>query len=795
MDDLGSRLAQWLVRVRWWFFVVGLAVALVSWRPAQKLSWDQRLETMFAPDDPRRVALSEWKARFGAGEVVLAVYRDEQLLNRDGQGLKRLESIAGRLRAVPGVRQVLCLADVDQMLRQHARARRIAKLLARPGPSSSGAEQGGGILSDDPLAKRLRSCFAGYTHSADGTVAALVVVLKSADGSDLKHGVAGDTLAPAAVDRSGSSTRRAAVEALAAAMRELPDGLPPGYVVGEPVLLAEGFALVEADGRRLTVGTTLLVGLVILACFRSLRWLVAPLAIVHWSILATRAVLVALGFHLSMVSAMLAALLTVIGVATVMHWVVRLRELAQMGVPPREALEKSILLLAVPITLALITDAIGFGALMASRVAPVRDFGGMMALGSLLVWPAVWLLLPALALAEGPPGEGAASASPPGWLADWLSRSVGWIEEHRGSLAGGMLLAGGLAATGMGGLEVQSDFLSNFRAGSPIVQAYDFVERHLGGAGVWDVVVHAPDVLDEAYLARVRRLEDRLRQLKVEGEEGPAVGLTQVLSLVDMLDAAALEPALARLAPEVRAAALGSVIPELARSLRAQGPPGQGRLRIMLRTRERQPAEQKQRLIAAVERIAREEFPEGAFVAGYYVLLADLVQSLLRDQWLSFALASGGIFLTMLVAFRSVRLAVLGLLPNALPIVVVLGGMGWVAWLGLADVQLNMGAAMIAAVSMGLSVDGSLHYLFVYRRGRLRGQAPLVALAAAQQSAGQAMILSTLALVLGFAVLLSSPFVPTIYFGALVALAMAGGLVGNLVLLPVLLAWTTRGDR
>lgn len=793
MDELGPRVARWLIRARWWLLGLAWALALLAWRPAQRLAWDQRLETMFAPDDPRRVALAEWKARFGAGETVLAVYRDAQLLARDGQGLRRQERISGRLRALPQVRSVLGLADVDQMLRPLARARRMAELFRKTPPGSDGAPPGEGILGDDPLAERLRACFAGYTHSPDGTVAALVVLLESPNENGPAPAAQGDAAEPAAGRASGNA-RRAAVEALAAAMRDLPDGLAPGYVVGEPVLLTEGFALVERDGRRLAVGTTLLVGLVILACFRSIRWLVAPLAIVHWSLLATRAVLALCHVHLSMVSAMLAALVTVIGVATVMHWVVRFRELCHMGLAREEAMEKSILLLAAPLSLALLTDAIGFGALLASRVAPVRDFGGMMALASLLVWPAVWLLLPAVALAGASSANQTASA-PPGRLATWLTRSAVWIEAHRGSLAAGMLLAVAIAVAGIGHLEVQSDFLSNFRAGSPIAQAYDFVEQHLGGAGVWDVVVAAPDVLDEAYLARVRRLETRLRELAPEAQGGRTAGLTQVLSLVDLLDAAAADPTLARLAPEWRYATLASTVPQFANALRARGPSGEGRLRIMLRARERQSATQKQRLVAAVERIAREEFPEGAFVTGYYVLLADLVSSLLRDQWLSFALASGGIFLVMLVAYRSARLALLGLVPNALPILVVLGSMGWLAGLGWADVKLNMGAAMIAAVSMGLSVDGSLHYLFVYRRARLRGQSHLLALAAAQQSVGQAMILSTLALVLGFSVLLTSPFVPTIYFGALVALAMAGGLVGNLVLLPVLLAWTASGER
>lgn len=791
MDESGPQVSPGLVRVRWYLLGLGLAVAAACWQPARKLAWDQRLETMFAPDDPRRIALREWKERFGAGEAVLAVYRDPQLLERDGRGLKRLSAVADRLREVPQVREVLCLADLDRMLAGLAPARRLAGLLrGQAAPEAAPA----GILGSDPLAERLRRCFEGYTHSADGTVAALVCLLQPAAeaGTPPPHSAApaGPT---STAGRQTFPPRQEAVAALAQVLRSLPDGLPPGHLVGEPVLVAEGFALVERDGRRLAWGTTLLVGLVMLACFRSFRWMAAPLLVVQWSILATRGLLASLHFHLSMVSSMLAALLTVIGVATVMHWIVRFRELRQWGLDERTALQQTIALLAGPITLALVTDAIGFGALLASRVAPVRDFGFMMALGSLLVWPAVWLLLPALSLGGRTPRAGAAAVEPPGWLAGWLARSAEWIAAHQHKLAAGLLLAAGGAAAGMRHLELQTDFLSNFRADSSIAQAYAFVETHLGGAGVWDLVVPIPPRLDEATLARVRRLEARLRQIRLPGRTpGTEVpGLTHVLSLVDLVDAAAAEPTLAALAPELRAQALAALAPTFVASLRFQPPSPQetGQLRIMLRARERLDAAQKQQLLTAVEQAAREAFPEGAVATGYYVLLADLVASLLRDQWLSFALAGGGIFLVLLITFRDPWLALGALLPNTLPILVVLGCMGWLARLGLAELKLNMGAAMIAAVSLGLSVDSTLHYLAVYRRARARGQPHTLALTAAQQSVGQAMILSTLALILGFLVLCTSPFVPTAYFGALVSLAMLGGLVGNLLLLPVLLGW------
>ena len=97
---------------------------------------------------------------------------------------------------------------------------------------------------------------------------------------------------------------------------------------------------------------------------------------------------------------------------------------------------------------------------------------------------------------------------------------------------------------------------------------------------------------------------------------------------------------------------------------------------------------------------------------------------------------------------------------------------------------------MIAAVSMGLSIDSSIHYLTAYRRERLRGASVREALHVVHQRVGRALVFATLALVVGFMVLCGSQFVPTAYFGALVSLSMLGGLIGNLVVLPVLLIST-----
>jgi predicted RND superfamily exporter protein len=188
-----------------------------------------------------------------------------------------------------------------------------------------------------------------------------------------------------------------------------------------------------------------------------------------------------------------------------------------------------------------------------------------------------------------------------------------------------------------------------------------------------------------------------------------------------------------------------------------------------------------------------EEFPAAAGrpageVTGFFVLLAQLVDRMLADQWLTFLLAAAGIFLLLAVAFRSPLVAAIALVPNALPIFVVLGLMGW------CGARINMGTAMIAAVSMGLSVDSSIHYIAAFRRRLAADGACTAALGTAHQTAGRAMIFSTLALVVGFLALTTSGFMPTVSFGWLSCLTLLGGLVGNLVVLPVLLVLATGRD-
>ena len=742
------RLTHVLIAYRWLLLGLAVVAAVCAFPSAGRMEFDRSIENMFSPDDALLPPYHLLQNTFGGNEVVIAVYVDPDLLNADRSGIERLAKIALHCRAVPGVHDVLSL---DRLIGEEV------------------------VNHDNPLALPTQLLFENYTHGADGRTVAAVCLLMP--------------------ESKSSVSRRETIAQLQGIIRNLPDGLPPGWLAGEPVMVSDGLRYVEEDGQRLGTWSTILLSAVILLCFRSLRWVVIPLLVVQLTLLLTKAMLVVSGLRLSLVSSMLGAIVTVVGIATVVHLIVRFREGRLAGLAPQEALARAGTLLAVPIFWAIATDTVGFGSLLAADVGPIQDFGRMMAIGSLLVLVCVVLVVPALALV------GRFDTMPrQAWGERRLSATLTKLPEraakHPLLTVLVMLLITGFSVAGVLRLEVETDFTNNFRHDSPIVGAYEFVEENLGGAGVLDILLPAPEALDWNYLRRTQRLEMRLRnEVTVLNENGQSIpGLTKVISLSDAVIASSVvdlnKIRLKTIRGSLVRASLAGMqlrIPAFYDALYGQEP-GTDRhyFRIMLRARERQDAEQKQSIIDQVTQITLQEFPPAATasdaqVTGFYVLLTNLIESMIRDQWITFGIAAAGIFVMMTIAFRNPVYAAVAMVPNALPILLVLGLMGWL------DLRMNMGAAMIAAVSMGLSVDSSIHYITSFQRSRREGKAVAEALAEVQQTVGLAVVFSTLALIAGFSILCTSEFVPTIYFGVLVSLSMLGGLVGNLLLLPLML--------
>lgn len=718
-----SRFSAALTRSRGGLLAGAVLLAILAWRPASQLMFDQSIESLYAPHNPRLIAFLKSKAWFGGDEFVILAYADPDLLDDDDRlteaARDRIIALAEKLSQIPGIQphSVQHLADALRF----------------------------------PYARhRVREFVEGVLLGPDGRSTAIIGRLES------EH--------DAATPRAETFRR---VRELAASQDR------PVVIVGEPIQVHDMFRYVEQDGATLGLASTGLLLLVILILFRSIRWMILPVLVVQITLLWTKAILVLSHLQLSMVSSMLNSLVTIIGIATVMHVTVRFRE--KSATKDRvEALRETMQELIAPTFWTITTTAAGFAAVMSSHITPVASFGLMMSLATLLVFVAFLTFVPGGVLFGGATSR-PSTAPAESHLSRSLDRLIDGVVHHPRMV--GLVMAGlsAFCAAGLFRLTVETDFSKNFREHSPIVRALEFFERRLGGAGTWEVNFPAPDELSEEFLDEVRGLADDLRELQ---ERASADRLTKVVAMTDGLDLIPKNLVFTRLSPETRLGLLNMLQPEFASSLYNAE---KGRMRILLRALERQPSEAKLRLIQEVEARARKRFGDDIEATGLFVLLTYLIESLMDDQLTSFLIAAAALVGLMAIAFRSVIIGCILLIPNLFPIVLVIGTMGWIG------LPVNIATAMIASVSMGLTIDSSIHYLFGYRQARAAGKSFEDSVRATHQGVGLALVFANVALIAGFTVLTLSHFIPLVYFGVLVSVAMFGGLLGNLVLMPLLL--------
>lgn len=715
-----DRFVDFLVKFNRLLLVLAVILAVVSIRPSRQLSFDQSIESMYAASNPRLQEYVEGKKWFGGDEFVFVAYTDPDLFTEEGQ--ERVSDLAERLAEVKGV--------VDGSVQSLPRNLAFTKL---------------------PFFKNRRQEVLEFSRGVllgpdDKTTAVALRLI------DVEH---------APVPRA---------QTLAEIHRVAGEKPPKKFVVGEPVLVHDMFKYAEEDGEWMGWAASILLILVILFFLRSLRAVILPFIIVQLAILWTKAILYQSGMQLSMVSSILGSLVTIIGVSTVVYMSLFYRTLREQF-DREKAFRETIKVIGTDLFWVCLTTAAGFGAQLSSHLHPVRSFGITMVIGSLLVLVAMILVLPGGFLI------GKEREVPPRPRGDQqMHRSLEglthWVLRHPTPVlvTCGLLMAFGIS--GVFRLKIETDFSKNFRSNSPVVEGLNFLETKLGGAGAWEVNFPAPPELEEEHLNKVRKLAEELR--KIPGENGPA--FTKVVAVTDGLDMIPKIPLVsARLSGKQEL--LNRMQPEFVPSLYN---PEAGRMRIMLRSYERQPSEEKEELINKVGELARTQFPE-AKVTGLFVLLTYLIDSLLHDQMTDLILGTCFLLTIMTIAYRSFWMGVVSLVPNVIPIVLLLGGMGWLG------VRVNIGTAMISSDTMGLTIHDSIFYLSAFLRARRSGAPFEAALDHVQTEVRQPLLYSNFALILGFLVLATSHFIPLIYFGVMVSVAIAGGLLVNLLLLPLFL--------
>ncbi|HJO71953.1 MAG TPA: MMPL family transporter, partial [Rhodospirillales bacterium] len=175
-------------------------------------------------------------------------------------------------------------------------------------------------------------------------------------------------------------------------------------------------------------------------------------------------------------------------------------------------------------------------------------------------------------------------------------------------------------------------------------------------------------------------------------------------------------------------------------------------------------------------------------VSGLLVLYNNMLQSLFASQIKTIGVVMLGIAITFLVLFRSITLSIIGILPNLLGAVVVLGVMGW------SKIPMDMMTITIAAITIGIAVDNGIHYIYRFREEYALTHSYVETLHICHSNIGKAVFYTTMTIIFGFSILMLSNFIPTIYFGVLTGAAMFIALLAALTVLPkLILLWKPFG--
>ena len=579
---------------------------------------------------------------------------------------------------------------------------------------------------------------------------------------------------------------------------------------------AAAHRLIARDLPLLAGLAALITLLVLLASFAALRAVLLPLAAISLALLWTFGLMALTGAPVSIASLMLPPLLFALGGSYSVHLLVRYFSQAPRpsesaaGDMPRAPqkdtgyasaeLAQVIAAVSQTITLAALTTAAGFASLLFSSMPRLREFGLFAAAGILMCALITLLLYPAVLARLPPPTAGQRSRISDGWLAMLVARLTRAVPRRRWWVYGLLLLLAGLFIWSLSGIRYQTDVARYFRRPVPAIEDNRTLMGRFGS--FIDVNVTVNGRVDADLLLQLARFEEAV-------QAHPAV--SHVTTLAAYLRA--LNQALAGTAEHPRNPVVIQLFYRLLRLGTAAGGSlgslvdlerGHVTTRVWVYDRERRwllLEPELRELVQFLERTAATAFPpeREPEVWGWTLVTLRVAELLAREQVASTVISALLVLAIATAAFRSLRYGVLTVLPLATAIMLTF------VLMVLLDIPLDALTMSFAGVAIGVGVDDSIHFLLHYRRAarpRAPGhsdhaageaEAEGVAVAVAMQQAGSAILLTTIAIVIGLTALLFSQFLPVVYLGVLISVTLIGATTGTLLLLPPLLG--RNGER
>ena len=754
---------------------------------------DASSDTLLLENDPDLKYLREVTNRYGSKEFLILTYTPEEAMNSE-KSLNNLLSLKYKIQSLDWVYNVITLLDVPLLNNSDIPLAKRLQNFTTLKSENVDIERGFEEILSSPV-------FKNFVISEDGKTTGIIVNIK--EDVNLKNL---DDKSKEEIEKY-KDLRKKKNHKNIVEIREIIksyDDIGKIYLGGIPMIADDMMSFIKNDIIVFGIGVLLFIIVTLWFVFKKLIWIIVPLSSCFFSVLIMTGLLGLIGWKVTVISSNFIALMLILTMAMNIHMSTRFLQLRKNNpnLKNSEIIFMTTGKMFWPIIYTALTTICAFLSLIFSEIKPVIDFGWMMSLGLITSFLITFTLLPTLInllSTEKINIEGESKSK--------ITEFLGEISiNSRPTIFLITIVVIISSIIGISRLEVENSFINYFNKNTEIYKGMKLIDEKLGGTTPLDIIIKFPTFEKDKLTVADDEFEDwtdeenhdnkkywftkdkieKIEKVHSYLESNPFVG--KVLSFSSILKVA---KQLNNNKPleTLEMGVFYSKIPDTIKKevIDPYISIEDNEARISLRIKDSEKNLRRNDLIKKIEYDLKNQIglKSNEFkLAGVLILFNNLLQSLFKSQILTLGFVMSGIFAMFLILFRNIKLSLIGVVPNFIAAFFILG------IIGLLEIPLDMMTITIAAITIGIAVDNSIHYIYRFKEEFFQNNSYEKTIKLCHSTVGIAILNTSITIVFGFSILVLSNFIPTIYFGVFTGLAMLLAMISVLTLLPSLILLT-----
>jgi predicted RND superfamily exporter protein len=770
-------------------FVILLITLLSFGYYSKDFRLDASSETLLIEGDPDLEYLREITERYGSKEFLVLTYTPNEGMVTD-TSVNNLLSLKYKIQSLDWVHSVITLLDIPLLNNSDAPLQERLEGFKTLKDEGVDKDRGFKEILNSPV-------FRNFVISEDGKTSGIIVNIKQNPPLEDIENRSQDE-----IEQYRDQIKKQNHENILEIRDVIKsyENIGKIYLGGIPMIADDMMTFIKSDIVVFGLGVLLFIIATLWFVFRKLIWIIVPISSCFFSVVIMMGLLGLLGWKVTVISSNFIALMLILTMAMNIHMSTRFLQLRKSN-PSKSNLQ--ILTLTTgkmfwPILYTVLTTVIAFLSLIFSGIKPIIDFGWMMTFGLITSFIITFTLLPTL-LSFAPTKNMSVKEDEGSKITKFLGKLSLNFQTPIFIVT---IIVIGLSVFGISKLEVENSFINYFSKNTEIYKGMKLIDEELGGTTPLEVILKFPEAKKEK-----TEEEDDFEDWGNESEQDdqkywftkdkidtiatvhnyldslPQIG--KVLSFSSIIDVATQlnnDKPLGTLEMGV----LYSKIPESIKTdiIDPYISIEDNEARISLRIIDSQENLRRNDLINKINFDLENELgieKDQYKLAGVLILFNNLLQSLFKSQILTLGLVMIGIFAMFMILFRNIKLSLIGVVPNFIAAFFILG------IIGLLGIPLDMMTITIAAITIGIAVDNSIHYIYRFKEEFSKINNYKETLTTCHSTVGAAILNTSITIVFGFSILVLSKFIPTIYFGVFTGLAMLLAMISVLTLLPSLI--------